>query len=398
MGSTMLTAIITKKKLLPVPIMNTVQRTWKLTCNGIRYRRLKYAGKPHRLEAISLEITHHCICRCSMCNIWKIPPHVPDLDLADWLGLLSSPELRYLRELDLTGGEPFLRNDLGELLRGICDLQPINFPELRTVAITTNGILTDRILECTKEIIGPLQNRGIDLVLACGVDAVGDLHDRIRNFPGAWKRLQETLSGLQRIRKDHSNLILGIKTTIVPLNTHALDQVADYAEKNDLFTIISPRIITPNRFGNTDKEVDLRFSAEDLETIIRFYESPRFAWSGHREALLGYLKTGRINKPCTAGFNTLFVRYNGEVFCCPVLPASLGNIKDRTLGDLFRSTAADRFRKKVGNFPECSVCTEPGMERIAWPFEGFALLRFLPRMGMKDFSRLARHMGLYKYL
>jgi MoaA/NifB/PqqE/SkfB family radical SAM enzyme len=378
--------------------MNTAQHTWRLTCNGIRYRLLKYTGKPHRLEAISLEITHRCICRCSMCNIWQIPSQVRDLDLSDWLKLLSSPELRHLRELDLTGGEPFLRNDLGKLLQGICDLKPTNFPQLRTLAITTNGILTDRILERTQEIISPLRTRGIDLVLACGMDAVGDLHDRIRDYPGAWNKLRETLSGLCSIRKSHSNLVLGVKTTVVPLNTHELDRIADFAEENGLFTIITPRIITPNRFGNTDREVDLRFSSEDLETMIRFYESPRFAWSGHREALLGYLKTGRMDKPCSAGFNTLFVRHNGEVFSCPVLPVSLGNIKDRTLGNLFRSEGAGQFRKKVGGFPDCSVCTEPGLERIAWPFEGFALLRLLTRMGMKDFSRLAQHMGIDKYL
>jgi len=378
--------------------MNSAQIVRKLVYNGIRHRLLKSTGKPHRLEAISLEITHRCICRCSMCNIWQIPPQVPDLELADWLELLSSPELRGLREMDLTGGEPFLRQDLGQLLQGICDLQPTNFPRLRTLAITSNGILTDRILERTREIIGPLRDRGIDLVLACGMDAAGDLHDRIRNYPGAWKKLQETVSGLQSIRKSHANLVLGIKTTVVPLNTPELDKIADYAQANDLFTIISPRIITANRFGNSDREADLRFSSEDLDALIRFYESPRFAWSGHREALLGFLKTGCIKKPCSAGFNTLFVRYNGEVFSCPVLPVSLGNIRERPLGDLYRSSVADRFRKEVGDFPECKACTEPGLERIAWPFEGFTFLRLLPRMGPENFCRLARHMGLDKYL
>ncbi|AJY71376.1 hypothetical protein RW64_18365 [Geobacter sulfurreducens] len=378
--------------------MNTAQRACKLIRNGIRYRLLRQTGKPCRIEAISLEITHRCICRCSMCNIWQIPSHVPDLELSEWLRLLSSPELRSLRELDLTGGEPFLRHDLGELLQGICRLQPTIFPALRTVAITTNGIMTDRILVRTREILGPLRDRGIDLVLACGMDAVGDLHDRIRSFPGAWEKLQETLSGLCRIRKAHPNLVLGIKTTVVPLNARELGRICDYAEHHDLFTIISPRIITANRFGNSDREVDLRFSPEDREAIIRFYESPRFAWSGHREALLRYLKTGTMAKPCSAGFNTLFVRYSGEVFCCPVLPVPLGNIKDQPLGTLFRSGAADRFRKEVGHFPECSVCTEPGMERIAWPFEGFSCLMLLASMGIKDGSRLARHMGLDKYL
>jgi len=378
--------------------MNTTQRAWKQIRNGIRYRRLKSGGKPYRLEAISLEITHRCICKCSMCNIWKIPANVPDLDLSNWLALLSSPELRHLRELDLTGGEPFLRKDLGELLQLICDLQPTHFPELRTLAITTNGILTGRVLEITRGIIGLLQDRGIDLVLACGMDAVGEIHDRIRNFPGAWENLQKTLDELYHLRTIHPNLVLGVKTTVVPQNAHILTQIAEYAERNNLFTIISPRIITPNRFGNTDMEIDLKFSSEELDAMIRFYENPGATWNWHREALLGYLKSGRIDKPCSAGYNTLFVRHNGDVFCCPVLPVTLGNIKERTLTELFRSTVADRFRKMVGDYSECSTCTEPGMERIAWPFEGFAFLKLMAGMGRIDSDKLVLQMGLDKYL
>jgi len=333
-----------------------------------------------------------------MCNIWKIGSQVTDLDLSVWMELLASPELHSLKELDLTGGEPFIRDDINELLQGICDLQPSKFPGLRTVAITTNGIVTDRVLEGTLKIIEPLRARGIDLVLACGMDGIGELHNQIRNYPNAWGKLQKTLSGLQAIRKDHSNLVLGIKTTVVPRNAHALYDIAAYAEENELFTIISPRIITANRFGNSDLEADLRFSSAELETIIRFYESPHFAWSGHRDALLGYLMTGRIQKPCTAGFNTLFIRHNGDVFCCPVIPVALGNIKEQTLGDIFRSPAADKFRKKTGAHSACNVCTEPGLERIAWLLEGFSLLKMMERIGGENFNSLIRHMGIDKYL
>jgi MoaA/NifB/PqqE/SkfB family radical SAM enzyme len=217
-------------------------------------------------------------------------------------------------------------------------------------------------------------------------------------FPGAFEKLQETVAGLQNIRKCNSNLILGIKTTIVPLNTHELYRIAEYAEANDLFTIISPRIITANRFGNTDLEADLTFSPEELETIIQFYESPHFAWSGHRETLLGFLRTGSIQKPCSAGFNTLFVRHTGDVFCCPVIPTALGNIQKQALGEMLRSPVADRFREEVGEFPECSVCTEPGLERIAWPFEGFSLLKMVEKIGTENADRLLQHMGIDKYL
>lgn len=378
--------------------MNTLQCIHTLARNGARYRMLRYFGKPGHLQTISLEITHRCFCRCSMCNIWKIPAQVSDLELSDWLHLLTSPELLQLRELDLTGGEPFLRNDLDDLLHGICNLKPTYFPELQTLAITTNGLLTDKIIELTGNIIEPLKKLGIDLVLACGMDAIGDLHDRIRGFPGAWEKLQKTLLGLYRLRSSYSNLVLGIKTTVVPLNVSELDRLADYAEKNNLFTIISPRIITPNRFGNNDRENDLKFSPADVAEMIRFYESPRFAWSGHRKALLQYLRTGKITKPCSAGFNTLFIRHTGDVFPCPVLSTPLGNIRSQSLGALFNNAFGCQFRKKINTFAECAVCTEPGMERIAGPFEGFTLLTLLAETGLKKFNRHVEHTGIDKYI
>ena len=45
----------------------------RLFLSGLCYRLLKFSGKPHRLESISIEVTHRCICRCGMCNMWKIP-------------------------------------------------------------------------------------------------------------------------------------------------------------------------------------------------------------------------------------------------------------------------------------------------------------------------------------
>ncbi|NIQ96012.1 MAG: radical SAM protein, partial [Desulfuromonadales bacterium] len=214
----------------------------KLAGNALRYRRLRRSGSPWRLESLSLEITHRCFCRCRMCNIWQIPAEVPDLDLAFWRQVLCSPELHHLRELDLTGGEPFLRHDIGSLLATISELQATQFPKLRTLAITTNGILTDRILEQVGAVVNELGRRGIDLVLACGMDAVGGLHDRIRNHPGAWRSLERTLDGLARLRRSSPRLVLGIKTTVIPENVRYLESIAAYASERDLFTIISPRI------------------------------------------------------------------------------------------------------------------------------------------------------------
>jgi MoaA/NifB/PqqE/SkfB family radical SAM enzyme len=378
--------------------MNPVRILTRLVYNGLRYRLLKFSGNACGLQAISLEVTHRCICRCCMCNIWQIPNDVPDLQLTEWTDLLSSPELSGLREIDITGGEPFLRKDLVELLTWIYTAKPKRFPELRTVAITTNGLLTERVLDVVAQIIEPMRERRIDLVLACGMDAAGERHDQIRKYKGAWEKLSATIEKLKALRKNYSNLILGIKTTIVPLNVRELDQIAAFAQENELFTIISPCIITPNRFGNVDLKEELTFSEDDLKDIVSFYKGPSFAWSGHRQAMLQYLETGKMKKPCSAGFNTVFVRHTGDVFPCPLIPTVLGNIKEVNLGELLSSSTAVKFRQHIGAYPTCKVCTEPGLERLAWPFEGFTCLRRFIQMGGKDFDRLAQHMGFDKYL
>ena len=377
--------------------MVRVKTLRKLINNSLRYQVLKLTGRPGNLESISLEITHRCICRCQMCNIWQIPPDVPDLPLATWTGLLSSAEMQNLREIDITGGEPFLHKDLSALIFWICRAKATHFPELRTLAITTNGILTDGILAITSEVLGPMKEQGVDLVFACGLDTTGPKHDHIRNLPGAWEKLSATLEGLKLLRQNFPNLILGIKTTIVPDNVQELGQIVSFARKHKLFTIISPCIITENRFGNIDRQQGLKFSPEDLKEMGAFYTDMDKAWSGHRQTMLDYLETGEVEKPCSAGFNTVFVRHNGEVYPCPVIPSQLGNIKQEEIGTLLANATATRFRKNIGSFTECRSCTEPGLERIAWPFEGYTCLRRIFQLGGKESSRLFAHMGLDKY-
>jgi MoaA/NifB/PqqE/SkfB family radical SAM enzyme len=90
----------------------------RLLANAVRFRYLKWLGKPGRPQAVSLEVTHDCVAKCVMCNIWKIPRYVPNLPVEAWINLLSSDLFSDLRELDITGGEPFLREDLPDLFSG----------------------------------------------------------------------------------------------------------------------------------------------------------------------------------------------------------------------------------------------------------------------------------------
>ena len=369
----------------------------RLVGRGLRFRYLRLTGRPARPQALSLELTRRCMARCLMCNIWQTSKEIPELAAADWLKLLADPLLGDLRELDLTGGEPFLRPDLAGLFQGICRLKESHLPKLASIAITTNGFLTERILEVVAELLPALEEVRIGLVFAFGLDAAGELHDLIRGFPGGWQKLAATIEGLGALREQYPGLVLGAKTTVTRHNVGELEAIVRFADEHRLFTIISPYILTPARYANLDRDDDLALSPADLEVLKRFYASSRFQWSYFRRELLRYLQQGRMRKPCTAGFNYYFLRSNGDLHPCPLRTAKLGNVTQTPLAALIQSPEAARLRRGVGRFPECPVCTEPGLERYALPFEGFHFLGQLFRLGPGGLRQLHRHLGLDKY-
>ena len=376
---------------------STLKLASRLFLNGVRYHYLKFTGKPGRVQAVSLEITHNCIAKCIMCNIWKIPSEVPNLSVKEWVNFLASDFFSDLRELDVTGGEPFLRKDLLDFFLGVCELKQKNLRELRSIAVTTNGFLTSRILRYVEDILPKLEERNIELVMVCAMDAIGEIHEKIRNYPNAWSKVNETVQGLKKLRKSFPNLVVGLKTTILPINVNELEGIIRYASMNDLFTIISPCIITDARYLNPDRAHDLVFNQEDIRKMIRFYQGKTYPWSYHAASLVKFLKTGMMKKPCSCGFNYFFVRYTGQLFPCPLINLSVGNIKEASLEDLLFSEKAYQFRRNVGKFPECQRCTEPGLERYALPYEGFTYLSLLLKRGPHNFLQLHRHLGLEKY-
>jgi MoaA/NifB/PqqE/SkfB family radical SAM enzyme len=370
----------------------------RLFKNGIRFRFQHLTGKPGMPQALSLEVTHDCIARCIMCNIWKIPDQVPNLSIPQWRGLLSSELFSDVRELDVTGGEPFLRDDLSDLFDAVCELKQKNLRALQSIAVTTNGLLTDRVLTTTKKILPALRKEGLDLVVVCAMDAVGELHNRIRNYKDAWSKVSKTIEELVRLRDEHPNMIVGLKSTILPLNINELSRILEFANSRELFIIISPCIVTEGRYLNLDRTDDLAFSREDIEKMIVFFSSDQFRWSFHADSLIELFRTGVMKKPCSCGFNYLFIRSNGEMLLCPLIKESVGKVTTTDVSDLFFSNKANAIRKKIGKFPQCRRCTEPGLERYSLPYEGFQYLKLFLKMDRDEFRQLHEHLGLNKYL
>jgi len=123
-------------------------------------------------------VTYRCNSRCIMCNIWQIKDF-PEMPADAYLKLPSS-----LRDVNISGGEPFLRHDLVQIVKNVrtaCPKAKIN--------ISTNGFLVDTI----KRVLPEIKKIEPNIAVSVSVDGVGPMHEKVRRVPNAWAKVVETI-------------------------------------------------------------------------------------------------------------------------------------------------------------------------------------------------------------
>ena len=83
----------------------------------------------------SIILTYRCPMRCQMCNIWKTPTDKSEEIKAE--DLRSLPHLKFI---NLTGGEPFVREDLAEIVEEC-------YRHTGRIVISTSGYFEERVIE-----------------------------------------------------------------------------------------------------------------------------------------------------------------------------------------------------------------------------------------------------------
>jgi len=375
----------------------------RLLTGAIRFRRARLNAKPLRPEVVSLALTIRCNSHCIMCNMWRQASKVPDIDRLELtrdeiISLLSKPLFTGLVELDLTGGEPHLRDDLVGIVLNIASLKKDNFPRLRSIVITSNGLLPERIVSNYRAILEGLKDTGIDLVSVASLDGIGEVHDRIRGTKGAYELAMQTLEGLSELKKEYRDYYVGVKTTVLPRNIDSLDAILEYAESKDFFHIISPVFFTEARFRNSDKRESLKLSPADRDKLLQFYRNDALDTSYFYSRIRDYLATGEKSWSCTAAYNYLFIDYDGSVYPCELLSESIGNVREKAIEDIWKSKAAKEWRDKIDRIDMCRACIEPGAVRYSACAEGLSYLGFLRDLGRKRYLDSLSGEGFIKYM
>ena len=275
-----------------------------------------------------LAVTYRCNSRCTMCYTWKHPSNKEDEIRPE--DLLSLP--RMVR-LNITGGEPFLKEDLGEIL-------DVVKRKAKRVVISSNGFLTKRTLD--------VMNKHRDVGIRISVDGIGETHDSIRGVKNAHQKTIETLQGLRALGvKD-----LGIAVTVSDQNAKDLVPIYQLAKENcvELATAI---LHNAYYFHKQDNIIADKSQVEvELKRLIGEFLKSRHPKDWFRayftQGIIDHMYGRQRAMKCTMATDSFYIDPYGNVRPCNVIDLPFGNIREKTFQEIWNSPEAEKAREKVG--------------------------------------------------
>lgn len=332
------------------PLLHTIRR----------YRTLQ-TDRISALPIVILMPHSACNCRCVMCDIWKGNNHLRQLTEKDVEGLMDSLRRLGTRQVLMSGGEALLNRNFFAL----CDI--LGQEDIRITLLSTGLLLAkhaDAIAEKVNDVIVSL-------------DGDEELHDRIRNTPGAFRKMKEGIGALRLRQPDFR--VTG-RTVIHRWNFRSWSAIIEAARDLGLHRIsFLPADVTSDAFNRSElwdqhrqQEVlpakeELPQLDETLQRVIRDH-ADLFASGFIAESPARLLKIGQYYrasyglepfpyKKCNAPWVSAVVEADGSVRPCFFHP-SLGNIREQPLTEILNGPSGIHFRKTLDMDanPTCMRC------------------------------------------
>ena len=367
------------------------------------YRRQKYERKIARFlrertgladrlpQGAVFEGTMRCNLHCGFCWVGDL------LNLeGEWREELPLDALRSAFpdkvgfQINLTGGEIFMRKDIFDVL----DL--FKGKGYSCGYITTNGTIID---DERADALAALAQSGFLKHVSVSVDGPKDIHDEARGVKGTFERTAVGLRRLQEAikRNGGARLPISINTTVTQEGLGALDEMVDVAEELGVDAIGLNHLMysTPEEVNET-----LRLLGEDDPAVIQTYVTPdpglrpesvrqkvlsladkcqhasiRFgARPQISDAVLDqyYEPGGRVEGRCLYPFLNARVSFSGKVYFCPMIRVEVGDLTKNSMEEIWNNERYVELRRRLLDntlFPVCQRCckVELSPERAIQP-------------------------------
>lgn len=278
---------------------------------------------------VAIILTYRCNSKCSMCNIWKNPTLPKEEVSLETLAKIPK-DIDYL---NLTGGEPTLREDLLEIVN-------LLYPKAMTLEISSNGLYTNRL--------EPIIEKYPDVKIRLSLDGSELTNNKVRGEENGFRK---KVDGLLRL-KELGGCDLGFGMTIQDDNAAEAIDIFKLANDNG-FELATNVLHNGFQFHKHDNTTYDRLQiAKHLEALI---VGMLKTWSV-KNWFRAYLSLGLIAKTlgherllrCTAGSSFAFIDPWSDVYACNVRPdLKMGNLHDQTWNEIMNGELAKEVRRKV---------------------------------------------------
>jgi MoaA/NifB/PqqE/SkfB family radical SAM enzyme len=319
-----------------------------------------------QLKDIILFVTDRCNMKCDHCMFWERIDQPGDEHSLHELELMAA-SVSPLRTVSITGGEPFLRNDLNQIIETF-----YRDNHSHHVQVNTNGLLMKRMEDLvTSDLALKYEHY---LTFQVSIDGPEEQHDKVRCMPGSFKKIVENLKRLVDLKAKHPFFRPVVLTNINRSNYEYIEDIAK---------TLWDEVGVEHAYDMVRGE---SFSAWGIPDSIRQQEDPRDSDLPPMEKMDGILAAiKRINEreggvhgqcvqqletqinlykgipapfKCLSAGRTIGVVYSdGSVAACE-FTTPFGNLADHNydLGKLWASEMAEHRRKQITGCSCCHSC------------------------------------------
>jgi len=324
-------------------------------------KRIEQLVKEHPLHIISWEATRRCNLNCAHCGS---PPE--EVNISDELTtdevfsafeqIASDFDMRQFRHINITGGEPFVRKDLLEILKYIS-----KYPFYRNIDIQTNGIFIAENPEVLKE----LKKYGVTGI-GVSIDGLEFTHDNFRRRKGSFKKAFEAAS-----LSVENGYVVTISVVAHRKNVDEIPKLFELTKKE-----IKPRVfrVMPiDPIGRTKFDSEYMLSSGQVKKVIEFlkneYEKSCETYADLKSTIVelgcggwtGMQLEGTFRPfifHCIAGINNLGILYDGKLASCNNISRAFieGDLRKERIKDVWENRYY-RYRnfewKRIGDCVSC---------------------------------------------
>lgn len=287
---------------------------------------------------VSIITTYRCQMRCKMCDIWENPTDSKREIQAKELEIL--PKFRFV---NITGGEPFVRRDLQDIVE-------VMYRKSDRIVISTSGWHTDRIIKMAER----FPNIGIRV----SIEGLSQKNDDLRGREGTFDRALRVLLTLKEMGvKD-----IGYGCTVS--NHNSADMLWLYKLSRELgMEFATAAFHNSYYFHKDDNEITNKDEVignfhKLIEELLKDNSPKSWYRAFFNLGLINYIRGKPRMLPCEAGTANFFIEPYGDVFPCNGLEErywkeSMGNIRDvSSFDELWFSERAEKVRGLVRTCPK----------------------------------------------